>query len=180
MKRTITTLTFILLLTLSSEAQKTFSKLYNTKGELFADTTLTITKKQLNKWIVIEDTLTKRILDKLHYPQLNLEAEVSGKVIISFTLDTSGNFNDFKLENFICVSDDSSHTITKSFKKSAVSATNYYSSYFGFKSDKKSIEKYYLPFDFIVPSKVTERIIKKGWLTLAIKNYDPKDNRIQY
>ncbi len=167
--KTLFVLFFILFsnsLSLRSQTVST-SKLFDIKRQLIADSNVRLTKKQFNKWLLIEDTLTKLILDKLYYPQVEEESGESGKIIISFSLDENGGFSNFKLMNYSFISNDSTYYSVTSFKKSAIFATKTYSAIFsqkGFKTEKKKVETYYLPIRFYLGTKV-EKSIKDGWLT---------------
>jgi hypothetical protein len=174
MIKLFTILTVIFLLTLSSVGQITStSRLYKSNGRLIADTTFNISQQQLLKWTTIEDSLTKNILEKLYYPVVSRETNVAGKLIISFTLDTTGRFNDFYIEKYYMdFSPDTGDVFIKNFMKSSFYATKYFSGVFvknGFKSDKDIIEKYYLPVDFHLNPNDTYRQIKYGWLILDNK-----------
>ena len=155
---------------LTDSFSQTTSKLYNTKGGLLADTSFKITKQQLTKWIKIEDTLTKNILNRLIYPTILFENEISGLFIISFTVDTGGIFNNFNIEKYFdkMSKDTLQKEHIKMFAFNSTISIKYYSGQFekkGFKT-KKGSEKYYLPFDFRTNHDSTIRQIKKGWLTL--------------
>lgn len=177
MTRIIITLTVVFLLTLLSMGQTTSaSKLYDSKGRLLADTTFIITKSQLAKWTAIEDTLTKIILNRLEYPIMEYYNAISGKFIISFRLDTDGKFNDLRSTKADDNLPDSIHSSWNTrFLKSCFETTIFFSGRFlknGFRSGKKNVEQYYLPFCFIVYSKTNAKQIKNGWLT--IENKEPE------
>jgi len=68
------------------------SKIYNKKGQLIADTTYSISKKQLKLFKSIEDTLIAQLLDtnhkpRLEYPEVEREAEInSTSIIVSYAI----------------------------------------------------------------------------------------------
>ncbi|MEI6851374.1 MAG: hypothetical protein WCL06_00970 [Bacteroidota bacterium] len=171
MKRFIIIATVEFLLTFSAIGQTaSISNLYYDDGRLIADTSFRISPQQLKKWTAVEDTLTKNILEKLSYPIVAKENNVFGKVIVSFTIDLTGRFNDFYLEKYYNIkSADTGNLFINRFMKSSFYAIGCYSGIFatkGFKSDKDILEKYYLPINFLLNPNNTYRQIKFGWLML--------------
>ena len=156
--------------------------MYNSKGQVIADTTFIITKEQLNKWINVEDSLTKMILSKLRYPDMLLENGMSGQIIISFSVDKNGMFNDFRLEKYLSeLSKDKLMIDIKFFTENAFGSTLFYSGDFakqGFIADKK-IEKFYIPFKFDTIDDHDIREVRKGWLTFLRKKYHNPPNKVE-
>ena len=77
---------------------KTTENFYSKKGVLIADSTFRISKIQLLKWKLIEDTLVKKIANTIEYPVWLLEADASQKFIYSFIVDKNGNPTDIHFE----------------------------------------------------------------------------------
>jgi hypothetical protein len=176
MKQHFTILILVYILTFSLRGQTIqTSKLFDSNGRLYVDTTLKISKEQLTRWISIEDTLTKKILIRLHYPQILLENEITGKLIISFTVDIYGVFNDFRIEKYYSLmSKDKLEMDIKMFAETCFGSTVYFSGDFiklGFKSDKNEKERYYLPFEFKIISDKTRKTIKNSYLTFECEEY---------
>jgi hypothetical protein len=71
--------------------------LYNSLGQLRADTTLKISQKQLTKWINVEESLIETIINKLNYSQMAIENDIKGQMIISFDIDSTKSMFDYKL-----------------------------------------------------------------------------------
>jgi len=71
--------------------------LYNNKGQLRADTTLTIDKIVLNKWILVEKLMIEMLLNNVSYSQMALDFDLEGTSVISFDIDISGNLIDYKV-----------------------------------------------------------------------------------
>lgn len=151
-----------------SQTSSPTSKLYDKNGRLFADTQKKITQRQLTKWMAIEDSLTSMILNRLHYPLILFESVITGQLIISFTVDSNGVFNDFRLEKFKGgMSGEFPGMDIKLFTEICFGSTMFYSRDFffnGFKSDNNKVDKYYLPIKFSINQNETIRHIKNGWL----------------
>ena len=132
--------------------------------------------------MLIEDTLTRSILKCINYPQPEFENGMSGKVIISFTLDANGNFNDFRLEKYQSKwSQDSIKSDITDFKKETFRVTRLFSGALakkGFKTKENKIYKFYLPFEFIAGDRWNNHLVINDWLTLE-KKYPPLMREIQ-
>lgn len=152
-----------------SQTSSPTAKLYDRNGRLFADIKKKITQRQLTKWMTIEDSLTSKILNRLHYPPILVESVITGQLIISFTVDSNGVFNDFRLEKFKGeMSGEFPGMDIKLFTEICFGSTMLYSRDFffnGFKSDNNKPDKYYLPIKFSINQNETIRQIKNGWLT---------------
>ncbi|MGZ3901230.1 MAG: hypothetical protein ACXVDC_12970, partial [Bacteroidia bacterium] len=150
------------------------------KGRLLADTSFKITKQQLAKWTVVEDSLTKKILTRLIYPPFLNECGMVGQIIISFTVDKKGMFNDFRLEKYDSkMSKDSLCVDIKEFTEAGFGSTIFFSGNFtkqGFNAAKQS-EKYYLPITFTInPDNTVRHAVrqtKNGWLTIEMEQIIP-------
>ncbi len=176
--RLIILFTFTIFLLGDCFAQKTLqSKLYSNKGRLIVDPSLKITLRQLNKWITIEDTLTKMILKQLIYPPELYENGIYYKLIISFTVDNKGTFNDFKIENYDSIiafqyDNKTNFRYSKMFSEVCYNSIIFCSRNFekqGFKTSKNKYEKYYLPISFNLSHYNTLLFIKNGWMTYEKK-----------
>jgi hypothetical protein len=122
------------------------------------------------------------ILLKLRYPDMLLENGMSGQIIISFSVDTNGMFNDFRLEEYHSeFSKDKLMVDIKFFTENAFGSTLYYSGNFanqGFKADKK-IEKFYIPYKFETVDCHDIREVKNGWLTFLKKKYIERTQKVE-
>ena len=74
--------------TYSQEQNRSY--IYNYKGQLRVDTSLTITQKQYKAWSIAEDNLLSHLSRHINYPPLANESGIIGIVIISFDCDTLG------------------------------------------------------------------------------------------
>jgi hypothetical protein len=70
--------------------------LYNYKGQLRADTTLTISQTQLDKWRPVEQYFIEMLVTQIEYSQMATESNISGTSIVSFDVDSLGKLIDFK------------------------------------------------------------------------------------
>lgn len=88
---------FFVLFSISSFAQKE-SKIYDKKGRLIADTTFSISKLQLKRFIKIEDTLLYQIMINIRYPEIERETVISNDlIVVSFTIGKDDSIRGFKL-----------------------------------------------------------------------------------
>ena len=143
-------ITIILLIsTTLSYGQTKKSLLYNESGKLLIDTSLCISKAQLEKWKDIEDSFIYDIISNLKYSQIAKENNLSGLSIISFDLDNSLLLKNFKilkqvgggLEECLKIAI-SSFTLLKSLAPDDNSTLTYYVSVdFKLIDAKKIIEK---------------------------------------
>lgn len=97
MKRVIIILTVILAFPIVMYGQGNETLLYNDKGQLRADTTLTISPEQLNRWSGIEQLLIAWLVDEVEYSQMATESELTGTSIVSFDIDSLGKFADYQV-----------------------------------------------------------------------------------
>ena len=86
---------FSLFITLSLKGYNQ-TLLYNSKGQLFADTTCKLTAEQFDLWHHLEGEIIEEITFKIHYPELASENSISMSVIISFDIDSSKQIKNFK------------------------------------------------------------------------------------
>lgn len=155
---------------------KSTSILYDESGVLRANSSFKIPATQLQKWLVVEDTLLKKILNELHYPLELYEIGGVGKVIISFTVDENGKFNDFRFETYqYGLGDRYNLFIGACFNAVLSSSGNDLPS--EFYADNK-LEKYYLPFNFEIVENIpnTVREIKDGSLTIKANYIRPVEH----
>ena len=74
------------------------SVFYNEKGQLIADTNYKISKKQLEKFIPIEDSLSKHIAYYGDYPEWSKDRIDTGTVIVSFKINTTDTLQQVIIE----------------------------------------------------------------------------------
>ncbi|MBL7901131.1 MAG: hypothetical protein JNK73_03980 [Bacteroidia bacterium] len=79
---------------------KTTENFYTTTGILISDSSFIISKNQLLKWRLVEDTVVKKIHSTIEYPMMMLEAGISLKFIYSFKVDRRGNPIDINFEKY--------------------------------------------------------------------------------
>ena len=127
------------------------SVFYNQKGQLYLDTTLTITKSQYKIWAKAEDNLIAKF-SNIKFPEIYLENNIKAKgiLIASFICDTS-NIKDVKV-----IMDSSGYpayslSVIKGVQdqgKSIAAVLRATSSYFSSVTDYMG--KYYVAFDFMI------------------------------
>jgi hypothetical protein len=142
------------------------SKVYDKKYHLLADSSFQITKKQYKKFVLIEDSLTKNVLDSSTYDEVYRENRVNYNAVVSFQLDGNGHFNDIKIEKFTSSSNSKIELNVNSrpFKLMITDALKKNNGrYTEFKACKNKTEKYFLAFSFIVGEN-DEKYLKTGWL----------------
>ena len=163
---------FLILSCHIAQASNVASLIYNSKGQLIADTNYRISKNQLHKFISVENKLTKQILDSLKTVPLFWENGLSFKVIVSFTVDEHSCFSNLHIERIMYPAVTTKHD-SLLFVAPVYSNSNFMflnpilenSCKFkkeGFKADKKKCEKYFLPILFGCNN--NSREIKDGWL----------------
>ena len=96
MKRNIIIAFIIVVFTTVASGQDNETLVYNKKGQLRADTTLTISNEQLDKWRPFEKYIINRLVTQIEYTQMALEFDLSGTSIVSFDVDSLGKIIDFK------------------------------------------------------------------------------------
>ena len=141
------------------------SLIYKGNGQLIADTNFRITKNQLLKFSLVEDKLTKQILDSLKIHPILLENNILFDVVISFTVDEHSCFSNLHIEK----SSFKHELMNSGFQFMFGNAILQNSCKFkkdGFKSDKNKCEKYYLPIHF--DTSKNDRVIKNGWFYYQI------------
>lgn len=146
------------------------SLIYESNGQLIADTSFRITKNQLLKFTRIESKLTMKILDSLKIAPILLENGIWFEVIVSFTVDEHSCFSNLNIEKFPQweISKREARTVSEYAKYMFMNAIMESSCQFkkdGFKSKKKKCEKYFLPIKFEtieINKNLSE--IKNGWL----------------
>jgi len=82
MKRNIIIAFIIVVFTTVASGQDNETLLYNKKGQLRADTTLTISNEQLDKWRPFEKYIINRLVTQIEYTQMALEFDLSGTSIV--------------------------------------------------------------------------------------------------
>lgn len=123
------------------------SDLYNSKGQLRIDTTLTIGPQQSRIWNNIEGNILHHIHRNVTYPEIAKEVNLTGVVIIAFYCDTS------EIKNIRIVKEESEllnnaaiEGVTKIKEKLVFQFIAIQSSYRGQKYNY--IGNYYLPIKF--------------------------------
>jgi hypothetical protein len=96
MRRNIIIVLIIVAFSSIVRGQENETLLYNNKGQLRADTTLTITLGQLNKWRPVEEYIINMLVTQIEYSQMATESSLSGTSIVSFDVDSKGKLIDFK------------------------------------------------------------------------------------
>ena len=71
---------------------------YNEKGQLIADTNYKINKKQLEKFIPIEDSLAKYIWYNMDFPEWSKDRIDTGNIIVSFKINTTDSLQQIRIE----------------------------------------------------------------------------------
>ncbi len=77
--------------------QTTESLLYNGRGQLKADTSFSISGKQLELWKGVENLFIKELISDVQYSTVAKENNLSGLSIISFDLDSAKQLKNFKI-----------------------------------------------------------------------------------
>ncbi len=154
---------FLLVVSLQTFGQESETLLYNKKGELKADTTLSISKEQLNKWRAIEDLLIAKLVE-VKYSAVAEENNLSGNSIIEFEIDSSGQILNFKIKNAV------GGGLEELVKQSIKSFTLINS----LKSQDGKVYKYYVPISFNLIN--AKEFIKKE---NSIPIFDVKQDYIQ-
>ena len=140
----IAALVILCFVLVSVYAQNHQSYFYNDKGQFLLDTTLTISKEQLLKWLRVEFNMVAG-LSNIEFPTMYRDNNVQPPkhpIIVSFELDTSD------IKNIKIISDSSNydHAVIKGLQKQGsgiADRLNRYSS-----TAEKSKEIYYLAFKF--------------------------------
>jgi len=97
MRSALIAITLGLFLITIAYGQASGTLLYNSKGQLRADTSLVINNDQLRKWRAIEDFIIEKIIQKVTYSEMALVSNLSGVSIVSFTVDSIGKLKDFRI-----------------------------------------------------------------------------------
>ena len=90
-------LLFSILLNDSFGKSKIASLIYNSKGELIADSSFRITKKQLKKFVKIEARFTKQLLDSIKIAPELIQDGIGFKVIVEFDVDEHSCFSNVNI-----------------------------------------------------------------------------------
>ena len=96
MKKILLTL-IIMSIIVKGHSQTKGSLLYNSKGQLRADTSLTISSNQLKIWSKIEDFFISGLIKNVKYSPLASEENLNGISIVSFDIDSLGQLKNFKI-----------------------------------------------------------------------------------
>lgn len=147
---------------------KDTSKLYYASGVLKADTTIKINKTLLDNWTTLEDTFINSILSRIEYNRILFDNDISGKIVVSFTIDEKGNPNSFNIEK---EHTDIRRYETKIFSSAVIKAillTPFQLS-LPFKSvAANKSNRYYLPVSFVI-SDVEIKDVSNGWIRYCPK-----------
>ncbi|HET6243853.1 MAG: hypothetical protein H0V01_10410 [Bacteroidetes bacterium] len=168
MKKNITIFVILILITLKHYGQQNHSGLfYNSTKELIANHEFKLTKDQLKKWKKLEFRIVTAIMDSLKYPPMAKDAGVYASIIISYTVDNKGNFENFHIET-----PENTQKKYNQFLTSVASSVKSNSQFFlqiGFKSESNQTEKYFLPVVFKISSDTAFKSIKNGWIEFTVK-----------
>lgn len=121
------------------------SYFYNENGQFLLDTTLTISKEQLRKWLRAENNIVAG-LSNIEYPPIFLDNKIQPPeypIIVSFELDTAD------IKNIKIISDSSNydHAVTNSLQKQGSDIAYRLNRWDSSKTEKIS-ETYYLAIKF--------------------------------
>jgi hypothetical protein len=151
------------------------SIIYDSKGKLMVDTSFVINQMQLTKWIEVEDSLSVRIMNRIHCAPILKDNEIQAQIVVSFTIDSIGRFNDFRIERSQSQSiSDTSKMYWKFLEMYSASifqsvlwtSQDFVSS--NFIASSSVLEKYFLPFEFSYDDK-PGNMIRNGWIKLINK-----------
>lgn len=96
MKAYLTSLILVFIMPLFVFSQEeNRSLIYNYKGQLRIDTSLTISQKQFKAWSMAESNILTHLSKAIEYPPLAKESGIKGVVIVSIECDT------FEIKNII-------------------------------------------------------------------------------
>jgi hypothetical protein len=150
---------FFLLLSLNVTAQDTL-RMYDANGRLIADTSFSISKKQLKRFKPFEKEFVVKLCDHLYYPEVEKEAQIQGTVIMSFCISDSGKIDSIHAEKLMPYGKYLGKTIGKSLEKITVLRS----------FNTKGIEnkKYYVAINYSISDKAVDG--KEGIETKEINN----------
>jgi len=151
-----------ILFTNASRAQSSPSKFYDPHGNLIADPAFSISKVQLMKWSLAEEIIIDRILCKPGYISVN-EGDYE-HYIFSFTIDSTGKFNDVQYEKYETLYKVPLEGHLKSISLEAIQSIQMAGRKNIIKSYIKS-ERYYMPILYIGTIHPVQSKVKNGWLT---------------
>ena len=151
---------FLFIISFSSHSQEN-GLFYNSKGQLKADTTLSINQDQLYKWSRVEDWVTEYLINNIIYSPMAVDANLSGVSIVSFTIDSTSNI--IKYQIIEKVMGGLEYEIER-----VVSRSNYLLQKLA-PSDKKTYT-YYLAFDFSIIDIMNE--MENGLLPISTTKFD--------
>lgn len=170
----ITTLFFVLF-SLCSFAQKE-SRIYDQKGRLIADTTFSISKLQLKRFIKIEDTLLYQIMINIRYPEIERETVISNDlIVVSFTIGKDDSIRGFKLER------EHGHGDPGLVKEisSVLHRLQHLPALYAYNYSGIVSKRYYLAFRFLYDSPFNGSIIENGLIIEGCKPLRPTEH-IEY
>ncbi len=96
MTKKLTFFIMLIIFPLLGYSQTEYSLLYNNEGQLRADTSLKISKEQLSKWALVEERFIFAATRIIVYPEMAMDCGISGKVTISFDIDSTTQVKNFK------------------------------------------------------------------------------------
>lgn len=77
------------------------SKFYDSTGKLLADPELSIGEVELENWMEVEDRALELISTTFKYPEVAIENNISGKMILSFQIDSTRIFKEFNSPKYL-------------------------------------------------------------------------------
>lgn len=146
-----------LLISLNDAGQS--SKLYRPDGKLIADSNYNISKKQLKKWLPVEDEMIRIVMANLKYPEVEAEAQITGLVVVSFTINDSGVVRNVAIERKIEYASGISKELMQIILGTYLSGTSF--------DGYSNSERYYLPIEF---SSIADTALKKSSQENYFKN----------
>jgi len=151
-------------------------QIYDVYNRLIADTTFSISKKQLKRLAPFENILISELVNQLHYPEIGLEALLQGTVIVSFTISDSGKLQAFKVEKTPAKAPILGEEVIRVLEKIPVLTP------FNVRGIKG--EKYYIAVNFMIPKRKIdsengfERKYFNNGIVHIINNKYPRTERV--